>query len=114
MPAQKPDWIRLNDVPSYYYSRTGHKLYTVEAVRHWMKHGKRDYCNNVARLKHKIRKGLWLTRKAWVDEFIDRMMGGTISEATELGNVGSGAEPKGNVEVGRGSLATDRTSGDLA
>ena len=82
MPAESKDWIRVNDVPAYYYSRTGHKMYTPEAVRHWMKHGKQDYNGDIAKLPFKIRKGLWLTRKVWVDEFIDRMTGGRISETT--------------------------------
>lgn len=80
MSRKLPDWLRLKDVPAFYYHQTGDKLPSIATVRHWMKHGKRDYTTEMVRLKHIVRKGLWMTRKAWVDEFINRV--GVILDET--------------------------------
>jgi hypothetical protein len=68
-----PDWIRIKDVPLYYHRQTGEKLYNVGTVRWWIKHGKRDYNGDMVKLRHDVRRGLWMVRKAWVDEFINRL-----------------------------------------
>lgn len=83
MVRKLPDWLRLADVPMYYYHQTNTKVPTIGTVRWWIKHGKQDYNGNLVRLKHKIGKwGRYMTRRAWIDEFIERITFGGIPNET--------------------------------
>ena len=90
MAKRYADWLRLSDVPAYYYHVTDDKIPTDRTIFNWVRHGRRTYDNVLVRLTARFRHGLWMTRKAWVDEFINRIKGVTISEIPERDIVDSG------------------------
>ena len=80
---QTNDWLRMGEAALYYYKQTGHKLLGRDAIRHWIKSGKDGYDGSRVKLKGERRgkgKGLWFTRKAWVDAFIRQMQGPKFNE----------------------------------
>ena len=70
------DWLRMSEAALYYYKQTGHKVPTMDTVRNWIKKGRGDYAGVPVKLRGERRgnqKGLWITRKVWMDEFIERL-----------------------------------------
>lgn len=78
MPRTITDWLRLNEAALYYYKQTGHKVPNKQTLRNWIVKGKRDYTGKIIRLEG-IPGRVYLTRKRWVDEFIERMKGPEIT-----------------------------------
>jgi len=77
------DWLRLNEAALYYYRQTGFRLPTAMTIKNWIRTGKSDYTGRRVRLRGKqVERGMHLTRKKWVDEFIGRMTGPSIGMVT--------------------------------